>query len=362
MEDLVQLPFSFQNSVYNYLFFFGLISAGIILARIITYALKHVLIRANVYSAETFIPRYRSVFTILFATIAANAGIGILKLPSKPDIIVDKVLHLVLIYAVTHFLIKSMSFLKLLLYHKFDIDQVHNLQERKARTQIDFLYKTGSVLLILISFAIAMMSFTKVRELGTSILASAGLAGIIIGLAAQKSISNLLAGIQIALTQPIRLDDAVIVEDQFGKIEEISLTYVVIKIWNEKRMIIPISYFIEKPFQNLTRTSAQMLDTVTLYADHSLPIDNIRIELKRILENEGSSLWDKRVSAVQLTDCSNSSIEVRILISADNSGAAFDLRCLIREKLIEYIRNNHPDCLPKYRYMRETETKVSNLI
>ena len=277
----MNLPFSFQSSVSNYLFFFGLIAAGIILALIITHAVKLVLIKAKVYSAETFIPRYRSTFMILFVTIAANAGIGILNLPPKPDIIIDKALYLILIYAVTHFLIKSMSVFKLILYHKFDIDQVHNLQERKARTQIDFLHKTGSVILVMIAFAIALMSFSKVRELGTSILASAGLAGIIIGLAAQKSISNLLAGIQIALTQPIRLDDAVIVEDQFGKIEEISLTYVVIKIWNEKRMIIPISYFIEKPFQNLTRNSSQMLDTVTIYADHSLPIDNIRIELKR---------------------------------------------------------------------------------
>ncbi len=360
MEDLVQLPFSFQSTVYNYLFFFGLIIAGIILALIITHALKLVLIRSKVYSAETFIPRYRYVFTILFATIAANAGIGILKLPHEPDVIIDKILYLILIYAITHFLIKSMSFLKLVLYHRFDIDQVHNLQERKARTQIDFLYKTGSVILIMIALAIAMMSFSKVRELGTSILASAGLAGIIIGLAAQKSISNLLAGLQIALTQPIRLDDGVIVEGEYGKIEEISLTYVVIKIWNEKRMIIPISYFLEKPFQNLTRNSAQMLDTVTIYADHNLPIDKIRNELKRILENEGSTLWDKRVSAVQLTDCSNSSIEVRILISAENSGNAFDLRCLVREKLIEYIRNNHSDCLPKYRYIRETENKLQS--
>lgn len=354
------LHFSFKYAFENYLFFFGLIAAGVIASIVIMHALNIVLIKTKVYSAETFIPKYRYIIAFLFAVIAANIGIGILNLPEKADRIIDKTLYLLLIYGITHFLIKSMGFMKLILYHRFDMDKVHNLDERKVRTQIDFLYKAGSVVLVLVAFAIAMMSFGRVRELGTSILASAGLAGIIIGLAAQKSISNLLAGLQIAFTQPIRIDDTVIVEEQFGKIEEISLTYVVVKIWNEKRLIMPISYFIDKPFQNLTRNSAQMLDTVIIYADHSLPIEMIRVELKRLLENEGSTLWDKRVSAVQLTDCSTSAIEIRILISAENSGSAFDLRCLVREKLIEYIRNNYPDCLPKHRYINQSPVPVKS--
>ncbi len=194
------------------------------------------------------------------------------------------------------------------------------------------------------------MSFARVRELGTSLIASAGIASVIIGFAAQKSIANLLAGLQIAFTQPIRYDDVVIVENEWGRVEEITLTYVVIRIWDSRRLIVPISYFLEKPFQNWTRSSADLLGTVFLNTDYSLPVEAVRAELNNILADpEVKKLWDGRTAVVQVTDATENTMQVRILISAANSGNAFDLRCIIRERIIAYILKNYPTALPKHR-------------
>jgi len=185
------------------------------------------------------------------------------------------------------------------------------------------------------------------RKIGTGLLTGVGIGGIIIGFAAQKSLGNLLAGFQIAFTQPIRIDDVVIVEGEWGRIEEITLTYVVVSIWDQRRMILPITYFIEKPFQNWTRVSAELLGTVFLYLDYTIPIQPLRDELSRLLTNH--PLWDKRVNVVQVTDNKENLIEVRLLMSARNSGKAFDLRCDVREQMIAFIRTNYPDSLPKNR-------------
>jgi small-conductance mechanosensitive channel len=191
------------------------------------------------------------------------------------------------------------------------------------------------------------MTFDKVRQLGTTLLASAGIVGIIVGLAAQKSISTLFAGIQLAITQPIRIDDVVIVENEWGRIEEISLTYVVVRIWDLRRLIVPITYFLEKPFQNWTRISADLLGTVFLYVDYTVPVEAVRSELKSILEN--SKLWDGRVCVLQVTNASERTVELRALMSAADSSSAWELRCEVREKLIAFIRQNYPDALPKVR-------------
>ena len=180
-----------------------------------------------------------------------------------------------------------------------------------------------------------LMVFESGRHFGTAIIASAGVAGIIIGFAAQKSIATLLAGFQIALTQPIRIDDVVIVENEWGRIEEITLTYVVVRIWDLRRLVLPITYFIETPFQNWTRTSADILGTVFLHVDYTLPLDSLRSELTRILE--GSPLWDRKVNVLQVTDAKPHTLEVRALASAADASAAWDLRCHIREQLIAFI-------------------------
>ena len=191
------------------------------------------------------------------------------------------------------------------------------------------------------------MLFDEVKKIGVSIFASAGIAGIIIGFAAQKAIGTILAGLQIAISQPIRLDDVLVVEGEWGRVEEIKLTYVVIKIWDERRLILPTTYFIEKPFQNWTRTTAQILGTVFLYTDYNIDFDALRKELTRLLED--NNLWDKKVNNIQITDSKENYVEIRALMSARSSSDAWDLRVHIREHLIKYIQKNYPDSFAKTR-------------
>lgn len=209
------------------------------------------------------------------------------------------------------------------------------------------LRKIVTSIVALIAIASMLMVFESVRHFGTAIIASAGVAGIILGFAAQKSIATLLAGVQIALTQPIRIDDVVIVEGEWGRIEEITLTYVVVCIWDWRRLVLPISYFIEKPFQNWTRTSAEIIGSVFLYVDYSVPLQPLRAELQRILNN--STLWDRKVSVLQVTDSKQHTVEIRVLVSARDAGTSWDLRCEVREQLIAYLQKHHPESLPRLR-------------
>lgn len=227
---------------------------------------------------------------------------------------------------------------------RYRIDVADNLMARKHYTQIRILRRALATLVVLLTASFALMTIPGVRQLGVSLLAAGGAAGIIVGLALQPVLSNLLAGVQIALTQPIRIDDAVIVEGEWGNVEEITSTYVVIRIWDLRRLIVPLKYFLEKPFQNWTRESADMLGVVMLYVDYHVPVEAIRGKLKEILE--ASPHWDRKVSVVQVTDLKERTVEVRILASAAAAGAAFDLRCEIRERMIEWLREEHPEALP----------------
>lgn len=230
---------------------------------------------------------------------------------------------------------------------QFRIDVKDNLEARKVYTQVKVLKKIAVVVIVIFTAASILMVFDSVRQLGTSILASAGVLGIIVGFAAQRSIATVLAGFQIAMTQPIRLDDVVIVEGEWGRIEEISLTYVVVLIWDQRRLVVPINYFIEKPFQNWTRVSADLLGTVFLYTDYTVPLAGLRAELDRILAE--TKLWDGRVKGIQVTDSKERTLEVRVLVSAADAPTAWDLRCLVREKLVDFLQRLHPGCLPRIR-------------
>src|SRR5690606_36653014 len=197
------------------------------------------------------------------------------------------------------------------------------------------------------------MLFEDVRRIGISLFASAGVAGIIIGFAAQRIIGTVIAGIQIAITQPIRLDDVVIIEGEWGKIEEITLTYVVVHIWDKRRLIVPTTFFFEKPFQNWTRTTSEILGTVFIYTDYNVPFDELRNELTRLLES--SPLWDRKVNVLQVTDAKERTVEVRALMSAKDSGTAWDLRVFVRENLIKFLQKNYPGSLPKTRIVINDE-------
>ncbi|GGZ22278.1 hypothetical protein GCM10007049_13830 [Echinicola pacifica] len=253
-------------------------------------------------------------------------------------------------------LVTFINVLKYYFLETHSFSKEDNLRERRVYTQVSFIQKMVVVVIVVVAVAAILMSFEAAREAGQGILASAGVAGIIIGLAAQKSIANLLAGFQIAFTQPIRIDDVVVVEGEWGKIEEINLTYVVVCIWDQRRLVLPIYYFLEKPFQNWTRTTADILGTVFLYVDHTIPVEELRQHLKNTLSQ--SSLWDKKVQVLQVTDVKESTVELRCLMSAKDSGTAFDLRCLVREEMITYIQQNYPESLPKTRVVMNQKEGV----
>jgi len=230
---------------------------------------------------------------------------------------------------------------------RYSVDVSDNLQARTIYTQVVVLKKVAVSIIAIFTLASMLMVFDSVRQFGESILASAGIAGIVVGLAAQRSIAALLAGFQIALTQPIRLDDVVIVEKEWGRIEEITLTYVVVRLWDLRRLVVPITYFIEQPFQNWTRSSAEILGTVFLYVDYTVPVDSLRGELTRILQ--ASRFWDGKVNALQVTDAKEQTLEVRALASAADASLAFSLRCEVREHLVGFLQRNYPESLPKVR-------------
>ncbi|NBC57048.1 MAG: mechanosensitive ion channel [Bacteroidetes bacterium] len=229
----------------------------------------------------------------------------------------------------------------------YDIEAEDNLHSRKLYTQANILEKVVVTLIIIIAIGLILLSYDGIRKIGVGLFASAGVAGIIIGLSAQKVFGALLAGIQIAITQPFRIDDAVLVENEWGWIEEINLTYVVVRIWDKRRLVLPSTYFLEKPFQNWTRTSGDIIGTVFLYTDYTIPFKALREELSRILDT--TDLWDKKVKVLQVTDSKEQTVESRILVSAKNSPTCWDLRVYVREKMIEFIQQNYPDSLPKAR-------------
>jgi small-conductance mechanosensitive channel len=256
-------------------------------------------------------------------------------------------LGILLVIPFAWLVIKTVYVLEEYLLTKFDVSQADNLQARKIQTQLRVLKQIVFVITIILALGTILMTFEKVRQLGTTILASAGIIGIVVGMAAQKTIGAFIAGLQIAITQPIRIDDVVIVENEWGRIEEITLTYVVVKIWDQRRLVVPITYFIEKPFQNWTRISADILGTVFIYTDYSVPIDVVRQQLQKILEE--SDLWDRKVCVLQVTNTTEKSVELRALMSAADASTAWSLRCLVREKLVEFLRDKYPSALPKIR-------------
>jgi small-conductance mechanosensitive channel len=230
---------------------------------------------------------------------------------------------------------------------RFRIDVADNLRARKHVTQIRILRRVADTTIVLLSLGAGLMTFESVRQYGVSIFASAGAAGLVLGFAARPVLENLIAGIQIAVTQPIRIDDAVVVEGEWGWIEEITGTYVVIRIWDWRRLVVPLSYFIQNPFTNWTRESASIIGTVFLHADYTLPVDELRAYLSELVKEQ--PLWDGKVAVVQVTDATERTIEIRALVSARTSPEAWDLRCNVREKLVAWIRENRPESLPQVR-------------
>jgi small-conductance mechanosensitive channel len=211
---------------------------------------------------------------------------------------------------------------------------------------------------LVVCLALILLQFPAVRTIGMSVLASAGVLGVVFGLAAQRSIANLLAGIQISITQPIRIGDTVVIEKEFGVIEEIHLTYVVVKVWDLRRLVVPVSTFLEKPFENWSRGSTEILGTVELYADYSVDVEGARAELLRVVESERGKLWNGKTNAIQVTELSERCVTLRALVGTDDAGRNWDLRCLVRERLAAWLQLQ-PGALPRAREEHVVTSVVS---
>lgn len=322
---------------------------GFLIKLIIT-AVLHFYKNRNDYSLfKSIITHLGRPLNFFVPVLTLNFMLPLLRM-AKPYLdLLDRVTDILVVISFASLLINAFRIFEDYIYHQYDLKKDDNLKERKVRTQLIFVRKVVIIVIVLVSLSVILLSFSSVRKIGAGLLTGVGIGSIIIGFAAQKSLSNFLAGFQIAFTQPIRIDDVLIVEGEWGKVEDITLTYVVVAIWDQRRLILPITYFIEKPFQNWTRTTSEILGTVFLYVDYSFPVEALRGELNRLLES--TDMWDKRVGILQVTDSKEHTIELRALMSARNSSIAFDLRCYIRENLLKYINENMPESLPLQRYI-----------
>jgi small-conductance mechanosensitive channel len=301
--------------------------------------------------------RYPNVFT-LFSQTARLTRLALITLamiivipaaPLRPESaeILARLLSMAVIGLIGWTVIVILQIAAKIYLRRFRLDVDDNLLARKHNTQITILLRVVDGIIVLVTIGAALMTIPSVRQYGVSLFASAGIAGIAAGLAARPVLSNLMAGVQLAMTQPIRLYDAVIVEGEYGTIEEIGSTFVTVKLWDLRRMVVPLTYFIEKPFQNWTRDSSLLIGKVMLHVDYSAPVGIIRDKLHEILKQ--SDKWDGKTAALQVTDLKEGSMELRCLMSARAPGQTFDLRCEVREKLIDFLQREHPDALPRSR-------------
>lgn len=288
--------------------------------------------------------RAAQVIGPLLAIILAAPLLG---LPLTYDGVLRKIVTLFIIGAVAWVLVQAVLIMEKAITDHLAREDKDPVRSRSISTQVSLLKRIAIALICVFATGCVLMSFDEVRRVGTSMLASAGLAGIVLGFAAQRALGNLFAGIQIAFTQPMRLGDAVVVEGEWGIVEEITLTYVVIRVWDLRRLVLPISYFIEKPFQNWTRTSPKVVGTVMLYVDYTCPIDSLRAEAKRIIEPSPS--WDRRSWNLQLTDATEKTVQVRVMVTAADAGKLWDLRCEVREGLVRWLQTEQPAGLPRVR-------------
>lgn len=300
---------------------------------------------------NVLVPVIGQTLRLAVPLLAVILLLPLLNLPTNWTWLTQKGFGILLILSLAFLIIRGVRAVQIALLREHSLDVADNYTARRIYTQVSVLRKLVTSVVVIVGIAATLMMFDAVRQIGTSILASAGIAGIILGFAAQKTLGNLLAGIQIALSQPILIDDVVIVEGEFGRIEDITLTFVAVRTWDLRRLIVPITYFIEKPFQNWSRRSDEILGTIFLYLDYQVPLGELREEVKRLVEKNEN--WDRKVCGLQVTDTKPHTIEVRVLVSSLNAGKNFDLRCQVREGLIEFLRSRYPQSLPRVRVATE---------
>lgn len=319
-----------------------------LVAHQVVYALAARIARRTPHSLDDLLVAHskrpaRLLFPLLCIILAWSASPPAVEIAAAGE----RVLGALFIVGIAWLLVQMLAVLRDAVALRYPVDIADNLAARRIRTQANILRRIAATVVIAIAGALILMKIPGAENVGASLLASAGIAGLVIGVAARPVLSNLLAGLQIALTQPIRLDDVVIVEGEWGRIEEITNTYIVVRIWDLRRLVVPLSYFIEKPFQNWTRQTADLLGTVYLNVDYTVPVGELRGELHRILQS--SKLWDRKVWNLQVVESTEHTVQLRALMSAPDASTAWDLRCEVRERLIGFIQDRFPDSLPRAR-------------
>ncbi len=321
------------------------------LTHLFVFAVLRRIVRKRDLFWRGIVERARTKLRILIILIAVGFSITVSPLDPDPSQSIRAILLILTILTLGWIVAGAVDMWAVVYLRKFNMAAEDNLVARKHITQTRILQRAAIILIGAITVALALMTIGAVRQWGVSLLASAGVVGIIAGLALQPVLKNLIAGIQIATAQPIRIDDAVIVENEWGTVEEITSTYVVVKLWDWRRMILPLSYFIERPFQNWTRETSRLIGTAMLYVDYEAPMDRLRTELERLCR--ASANWDGDVVNLQVTDITDRVAQVRCLASARSAPVAFDLRCEIREKMLAFMRDECPEALPQDRVSLE---------
>lgn len=339
----------------NWVWGMGVIAAalgvGVLLHLLLARVAKRILRRSEerLPLRAPLLRRLRGPSLILLPTLCAYAALSGVRsqFAHEAAIMLDAVLYGGLVTAATWGLLAALRVGEEAVSDHYTLDAPDNLKARKIVTQVRILRRIASAVIVVLAVGLVLLQYEPFRELGTGILASAGIVGIVIGVAAQNTLSDLIAGIQIAITQPIRVDDVVIVEGDFGWVEEITLTYVVVRVWDRRRIVMPITHFVEKPFQNWTRTSADLIGSVFLHVDYRTPVPDLRDQLQQIVAD--SEYWDGDVCALHVTEATERSIQLRALASAPDAPQLWELRCEVREKMIAYLREEHPEALPVIR-------------
>jgi small-conductance mechanosensitive channel len=324
----------------------GAVAAAVILQRIILRAIPR-RVRAKHPALDALVDRTRQILLVGLVIVLLGSVVPVLPLAASLRLATLHVLSAAFIFMLGWAAIMAVDVLSehQVSRHRDNIQA--DVMARKQATQWQVLRRVSHVLVVLLALAAGLMVFPAVREYGVSLLASAGAAGIVLGFAAQPVLSNLVAGIQIAITQPLRIEDAVVINGQWGWIEEITATYVVVRIWNWERMVVPLAWLLQQPFQNWTRDSSELIGTVHLNVDYTLSIDVLRKKLDEIVRS--TPLWSGKVVVLQVVEALPTTIQLRALVSARDSGQAWDLRCYVREKLIEFLQQEYPQALPRQR-------------
>ena len=291
---------------------------------------------------------------------------GAVVLPLVPDLpagltdIIRQGIIMAIVVSLGWFAVGCVYVFQEFMLRKYDLKAENNIRARRVHTQFQLFRRILIAFIVVITIGALLWTFNDPRiwHYGSGLLASAGIASLILATAAKSTAANFLAGLQIAFTEPIRIDDVVVIQGEWGRIEEINSAYVVVRIWDLRRLIVPLSFFIENSFQNWTRESADIQGTAFLYVDYTVPVDDLRQQLRRI--TEASPLWDRKVCGLQVTNLSERTMELRCLISSRNSSENFDLRCLVREQMTAYIQQKYPNAFPTTRFAATSEISVSS--